>query len=384
MFYVDRKGTYSKYQPPNGDYRILPLNLQISYYKKDIGIKWLIHHNTWSDRFRSYTVEAIINPKILGGISDYITAATLDDMDTAIAGFNLEAKRISTLLKTFDCYCLKRVDYCLNFYLDELIPGCNPNLIMNLIKRGDIPHNYEEWGEYDNVSHRKKSSPNSFYLISKSVNINCYNKYMQLLERSKENANNGYPPISQAVLGAAQGIIRFEVQCKHHKMNPSSNSVKGSENDSYNKYKDLLSYETCIDTIIYYYRKIIKYGDWYTLQDAVRKIMSQHYNRQKEKRLIDVLGLVNQRRSFNDAKTAYTGEKLKAFKRTIKDLISLNINPVTIPREWGIKHIPNLLNAYFDKVQEEQDLKETERFRDECLKEILANKKERARLFSSH
>ena len=64
--------------------------------------------------------------------------------------------------------------------------------------------------------------------------------------------------------------------------------------------------------------------------------------------------------------------------------ISLNINPVTIPREWGIKHIPNLLNAYFDKVQEEQDLKETERFRDECLKEILANKKERARLFSSH
>ena len=108
MFYVDRKGTYSKYQPPNGDYRILPLNLQISYYKKDIGIKWLIHHNTWSDRFRSYTVEAIINPKILGGISDYITAATLGDMDTAIAGFNLEAKRISTLLKTFDCYCLKR------------------------------------------------------------------------------------------------------------------------------------------------------------------------------------------------------------------------------------------------------------------------------------
>lgn len=60
------------------------------------------------------------------------------------------------------------------------------------------------------------------------------------------------------------------------------------------------------------------------------------------------------------AKAAYQGSDLDAFKRTLGDLASLGINPVTIPREWGIKHIPNLLYAYFDKVSEERINKQWE------------------------
>ena len=29
-------------------------------------------------------------------------------------------------------------------------------------------------------------------------------------------------------------------------------------------------------------------------------------------------------------------------------------SPVTIPRRWDIKHIPNLLRAYYDSIYEEQ------------------------------
>ena len=39
-----------------------------------------------------------------------------------------------------------------------------------------------------------------------------------------------------------------------------------------------------------------------------------------------------------------------AFKQTLKELADFNINPVTIPREWNIKHIPNFLRTYFDKL----------------------------------
>lgn len=378
MFHVDGKGTYSKYQHPN-DSTILPLNLKISYYKEDRGIKWLIRYNTWSNSFKSYIVEAKINPKLLAGISDYITAATYDDMAAAITNFNLESGRISPILKTFDCYALKRIDYCINFYLNELIPECNAELVMNLIRRGNIPSYYKEWTEYDDTAHRKKSKPDSFYLINPSVNINCYNKYMQLLERSRENEKRGLSPTLQATLDAAKGIIRFEVQCKYHKTYTLSNRTKASEKSLHNDYGNLLSHETCIDIISYYFKKIIKQGDWYTLHYAIRKIESHNYNIQREKRLISALQLVNQCRSLAKAKTAYQGEDLKAFKRTIKDLSELNINPVTIPKEWDINYIPNLLYTYFDKVQEEKYLKEMTGFSAEHLNDLLKNHKKRLR-----
>lgn len=328
-------------------------NLKITYYNEDRGIKWLIRYNTWNKDFQSYIIEATINPKILGGIHDYITAATYDDMPAATKNFNHIAQRISPILKNFDYYRLKRIDYCVNFNLNELVPGCDPKRIMRLIKRSNIPPHYEEWTEYDDTAHRTKSRPSSFYLINSSVNINCYNKYMQLQEKSQENEKRGLPPIPQAALDAAKGIVRFEVQCKYHKMYISSNRAEESGNHNYNKYETLLSYETCDNIIRYYYQKIIGTGDWWTLYHAVRHIEFQNYNQQKENRLIEAIQLINNNRSLAKAMIIYQDKELKAFKRAIKDLSSININPVTIPKEWGIRHIPNLLYAYYDKVQQE-------------------------------
>lgn len=87
--------------------------------------------------------------------------------------------------------------------------------------------------------------------------------------------------------------------------------------------------------------------------------------------MIKALKLVNDCRSVARAKAAYQGSDLDAFKRTLNDLSSLRINPVTIPREWGIKHIPNLLYAYFDKVTEEKQKADIEKFQMECLKEYF-------------
>lgn len=60
-----------------------------------------------------YIIEAIINPKILAGIIDYLTAATYDDMNVAIVNFNHESNKISSLLGRFNDYKIKRVDYCI-------------------------------------------------------------------------------------------------------------------------------------------------------------------------------------------------------------------------------------------------------------------------------
>lgn len=282
IYRVGERNKLSEYSPTQGYEYILPRHIKVRYYKEDHGIKWDIRINNWSNDFQSYMVEATINPKILGGIHDYITAATYEDMDDAIANFNIEAERISPILKTFECYSIKRIDYCVNFCLDELAMGISSEWIMNLIKRGDIPPFYKEWTEYDYVSHRMKSKPSSFYLINPSVHINCYSKYMQLIERSHKNEDRGFPPIPQSTLDAAKSIIRFEVQCKYHKMYTLSSRAEEAGNRSCNKYESLLPYEVCNETINYYFSKTVGKDDWHTLQDAVRIIKFCNFNSQKK------------------------------------------------------------------------------------------------------
>ena len=342
-----KEGNYITYFPSPS---YLPIDFKIYFDGKDKGIHWHIYSD---DRYSGmvYIIKATINPKILTGIIDYLAAATYSDMNIAIVNF--ESQKISSLLGTFNDYKIKRGDYCINICLNDFIPAYDPALIINLIKRSDIPQHYEEWMVYDYDSHRKKSRPESFYLYSKSVNINCYSKYLQLLNRSQENVEKRYAPISPEIIDASRNIIRFEVQCKYHKTYSLSQQAENLENNSLNKYKSLLHPVKCIEIVSSYYKKIIEKGDWYTLPEAVRIIQSKNFNSQKEQRLISAVKDVSQCRSLAKAKASCQDKELIAFKNTLKELAVLNINPVTIPREWNIKHIPNFLRAYFTEVMKE-------------------------------
>ncbi len=122
-------------------------NEVIKFYKTDKGIEWLIRSDVWHERLRMETgiVEVKINPKILIGTRDYITAADYNDMYTVISKFNRISKEISPLLRTFDNYTFKRIDYCINFSLNELASGASCEQVMALIKRSSIPSHYVEW-----------------------------------------------------------------------------------------------------------------------------------------------------------------------------------------------------------------------------------------------
>lgn len=347
--YRFKDGKYITYSP---SLNYLPSDIKIYFDGKDKGIHWHIYSD---DRYSGmvYIIEVTINPKILGNVIDYLTAATYSDMGYAMTNFNFISNKISPLLMDFTDYKIKRVDYCINICLNDFIPEYDPEQIMNLIKRSDIPPHYKEWMEYDNTAHRMKSRPESFYLCSKSVNINCYSKYLQLLNRSQENVENGYDPIPQEIIDASRNIIRFEIQCKYHKTYSLSKQAESSGNNSRNKYKSILGPLTCIEIISSYYEKVIGKGDWYTLSEAVQIIQSKKFYPQREKRYINALKHISQCRSLTKAKASYQDNDLIAFNKTLKELADFNINPVTIPREWNIKHIPNFLRAYFDGLMKD-------------------------------
>ena len=224
---------------------------------------------------------------------------------------------------------------------------------MNLIKRSDIPPSYHEWMEYDEISHRKRTRPGSFYLINDSVHINCYSKYMQLLDKSKKNIERGYPPVPQKTLDDARDIIRFEVQCHYRKTYFLSRNIKQQGRGYPNKYKEILAQEQCIEIINSYYKKTIGWSNWYSLEAAVALVKSRRFNSQKEKRLISALQEVSQCRSLAKAKASNQGSDLETFKRSLNDLSSIGINPVTIPKNWGVKRIWNLLETYYSKLSQE-------------------------------
>lgn len=129
-----------------------------------------------------------------------------------------------------------------------------------------------------------------------------------------------------------------------------SQKAKEAGDRSVNKYKSLLDPILCVTIISNYYDKVIGKGDWYTLSTAIEIIKSKDFNCQRENRLIQALKYVSQCRSISKSKESCPDKMLSTFIRTLKELEALNINPVTIPREWHIDYIPNLLRDYLDQL----------------------------------
>lgn len=99
-----------------------------------------------------------------------------------------------------------------------------------------------------------------------------------------------------------------------------------------------------------YYNKTIKPGDYYSYHYAERIILNNVLKGEKIYRLTDVLKLIREKGGIAKAKAGMRDNDLEDFRRSLRDLRELGINPVLIPDEWRIDHIRNLLGAYYDQL----------------------------------
>jgi len=320
---------------------------KIEYIEKNKGLSWEMsvkRENPIYIKCKPCSIKAKITPNVLSGEKDNISAATADVMINIENIFNGEAERISPLLSSFDLYTHSRIDYCFNGDVAELNVGCSPVQMMSLIKRGRIPSNFEEWkGAYNKVSHRYKSDKYSFYLKNRSVVINCYCKAKQW---EREYPNNPY-------IEDARNVVRFEVQCKYPKVYAMLARIRKMDDcDDYVMLKRMHDNSFCRGIIEKYFHKIVGKGDYFTLEGAIWMVEKQGFKQNKKDRLIYALERINESRGISKAEAKLSGEEWKDFRRSLKDLDRICVNPVTIPRDWGIKHIPNLLRAYFCTISE--------------------------------
>ena len=348
-------------------------------YKNSTGIRWRVFNMEGKNNFRIYSVQAIITPRVLLK-KDYINVATELDIQNFKSAFNNEARKISPILMDFDSYSMKRSDYCANFDLEELNMPCTKEQMMKLLKRADIPAHFAERTEYNPTSHRRKTDKDTFYLESKSVTINCYDKYEQL----KKDPNHPCPNKEDA-----KNIIRFEIQCKYPKLYAMSKNYMQVTTDPeplppqfsiademYELYEELairrqitlpvdafLSNTISFDMIETYFRRIVRSGDYYTLTKARHIIEALDCQPKRKEKLIKALEMTNAYRGIYNTKLRLEDKALLEYNRLLIDLDKLRINPVTIPREWGIEYIPNLLTAYHEKrirAQNDEERREGE------------------------
>lgn len=347
----------------------MPKGYIVEYLEKGIGIRWHIRFNSevkeyssmtfnhsYQKEHKPYSVRVTINPKILSGMKDYLSAANADSLDQVEDNYNVKAAEISPILGKFEDYRPNQVDYCFNFDPLEISMGCNVDRLFTLIRRGKIPtHFTEAEGEYCDKSKRFKPYKDDFRLKCKSMTISCYRKYAQLKKR--------FPDCPDIEL--SRNVIRFEVKCKYSKIYSMSKSIKKTMLDDLtyddfieevrfggvvNPTKNLLCDTFTEKIICKYLYEIIRKGDYFTLEGARWMVKSYNFRQDKETRLLNTLNLVNEHRGIAKTLSKLQGNKLSDVKRSLKDLDVIFVNPVTIPRKWGISHIPNPMRAYNDSM----------------------------------
>jgi hypothetical protein len=126
------------------------------------------------------------------------------------------------------------------------------------------------------------------------------------------------------------------------------------DGDLINPTGELLSDATSENIIQKHFNKVVRKGDCFTLDGARWMVNAHPFRSDKKERLIWALEQVKKHRGIAKAMEKMPGTDLDDFKRSLKDLDKIFVNPVTIPREWGIPHIPNPLKAYYEKMYDER------------------------------
>lgn len=242
-------------------------------------------------------------------------------------------KYISSTLPTEERWKVSRIDYTVNLF-SEYVKQC-----IDLAKKGRDPYRYKDI----------INLPGSSYRQSKTVILNFYDKLDHIRKYIGSTSPNAY------LLEEAKNIFRIEIQCLgNKKLKHIKNKYKLP---TYANIYDYLRSDIAKETIFYYYKKVIGTGDYYSMNEAINKIQNSTWSNRKKENIIKWLRLIAQARSVSNAREQFiTGTVLKntntlvkgslnTFGNYIKSCEAIDLNPVTIPKDWEIKYIPNPIKS---------------------------------------
>lgn len=286
---------------------------------------------------KGYLLKVIVNPaKLLYGYDTFdvvpANSEVLQQMTTAFTAAMEEATG-ETWLKTLPEWYVKRIDYAVDIstsYVKQYV---------KLLNKGDKPKAYKD---------KAKGRDGSCSWGCNSITGNVYDKADQMSKRGKP----------QEMIERARNILRFEVQCS----SPKVGYIRKAGDFESRKLQYFFLPAISEDILLNYCRRVYKIGNYYSLRAAQAHMKQLGISSRREIACQILLRVIAQITTVSDARVKInegiilenTRPKAKLkyskeqFSRNLRHLAELNINPVTIPREWRISFLPGLYSLLED------------------------------------
>ncbi len=236
---------------------------------------------------------------------------------------------LSSTLPQSDRWFVSRIDFTKNL-TSEYVKEC-----VSLTKKGKDPYRYK-----DTIK-----KPGSSYRKSRSVILNFYDKFDHITKTVDTNSFDAH------LIEEAHNTFRIEVQCLNH--NKLKHIRKKFDLPLKSNLYDYLRPDIAKWAFFSYYDKVIGRGDFYSLAEALKIVEATEWNQRKKKNIKSWLKLIAQAKSVSKAKQQFVDGTILANTKTVVQgnrntfrnyenaCKEIGINPVTIPKDWGIDYIPN-------------------------------------------
>lgn len=226
----------------------------------------------------------------------------------------------------FNNHRLTRVDY----RFDVIIKNESyRNLIFHLFEKYTEKYGFKvkvKWGKDEDKAPLKYET--SQYHHSKSVEFIIYSKNE---EREAKN---------EKLEAYEENVIRYELRLKNDHLNGMARSDKGKARPK--KLKEYFKDELYFGYMKKHIYPIIGKGDYYKITKAEKIIENSHFSRKKREKLRAFLVKISE--NSIDAPKKHLHEK--THKKYLKDLESIGINPILIPKNR--KDYPSFMKNPFN------------------------------------
>lgn len=222
-------------------------------------------------------------------------------------------------------WIVRRIDYTIDIktpYVKEYI---------TLLQRGNKP----PYSHIDNDKQHKREDKKTHFkggvrYKNKSITVNIYDKYRE--RQSEENIYNAH------LLESCRDILRIEIQCFKEKVR----YIKQRRCIPHKTIYPYLRKEIAFKTIYENLKHIAGKGDYYSYAQALKEANGKNLHLETKKKIEWFLFFIN--RQYKSVWKLKSEWDEREFKTLTSKLRELNINPVTIPRSYKIKKLPNILS----------------------------------------
>lgn len=279
-----------------------------------------------------------VNPaKLLNGYDGFETisadAAMLERLTVAFRGA-LEYGVGEHDLPLLPSWLVKRIDFAVDVrtpYVADYV---------RLADKGDHPAKYRD---------QAQGKVGSCYWGCASTRGSIYDKALQMRNAGRE----------EALIQRAHNLLRIEVQCKSPKVGYMRNKYEIASRE----LRHFFNPELAKDILQRYCQRVFKTGSYRKMAAAQAQMRRLSVSVRRQTACLNVLRAIAQTRSVREGRRQLdqSGLTIKnqrppirlslskdAFSRNCRLLAQMDINPVTIPREW---ECPSVLSSFPEMVQ---------------------------------